>query len=272
MPRTRSIKPEFWTDEKIGSISIQSRLLFIGMWTYSDDYGVCKASPQLLKSEIFPYDEDLRAKQVAEWCDALVNARMIHPFEYNGERLYVIRTFRSHQKVERPSAQRFCPEEILNAQLEIIDRLMSNRTASGDDSETTHRILAEDSPNTHRIIATETETETETETCTRRRAHESGSDKPSPQKRPSKLPDEEWLSELRNDPAYRGIDIGIALRRARNWCAENNRICSRRFFINWLNREKPVSTSHTQASFSDDDNETYATEEQIRLTYPEENP
>ena len=32
MPRIRTIKPEFWTDEKIIELSLPARLLFIGLW------------------------------------------------------------------------------------------------------------------------------------------------------------------------------------------------------------------------------------------------
>lgn len=39
MARIRSIKPEFWIDAKIGRLSDHSALFFIGLWTFSDDYG-----------------------------------------------------------------------------------------------------------------------------------------------------------------------------------------------------------------------------------------
>ena len=50
------IDPEFWSDEKTGSLSFSARLLFIGMWNYADDDGIIKARPEYLKSSIFPYD------------------------------------------------------------------------------------------------------------------------------------------------------------------------------------------------------------------------
>jgi len=56
MARIRTIKPEFWDDEKLSLVSRDARLTFIGMWTFSDDYGVVKGASVWLKSKIFPYD------------------------------------------------------------------------------------------------------------------------------------------------------------------------------------------------------------------------
>lgn len=113
MARIRTVKPEFWSDEKLKNVPLQARLAFIGLWTYSDDYGVVKGNPVLLKSFIFPYDDNIRQNQFNEWLDALVNARMLQPFIFNGESLYYIRSFRNHQKVDRPSLTRNCPESAI---------------------------------------------------------------------------------------------------------------------------------------------------------------
>lgn len=45
-----------------------------------------------------------------------------------------------------------------------------------------------------------------------------------------------WLAELRDDPAYKGIDIAREHAKATRWCKENKRQITRRFFINWLNK------------------------------------
>jgi hypothetical protein len=39
------IKPEFWSDEKLAALSLQARLIYIGLWNLSDDYGVVKGHP-----------------------------------------------------------------------------------------------------------------------------------------------------------------------------------------------------------------------------------
>jgi len=102
MSRIRSIKPEFWNDEKLTRLSRDSRLTFIGMWTQSDDYGVVKGHPLWLKNQIFPYDNiDLEVFQ--KWLEELESGKFIIPFVTNEEKYYFIRNFSKHQRVEHPS-------------------------------------------------------------------------------------------------------------------------------------------------------------------------
>ncbi|WDZ87212.1 hypothetical protein [Micromonospora cathayae] len=56
MARIRSIKPEFWVDEKIVELSPWARLLFIGIWNFVDDQGYIDEKPVRLKMQIFPGD------------------------------------------------------------------------------------------------------------------------------------------------------------------------------------------------------------------------
>jgi len=109
--RYRTVKPDFWDDEKIARLSYPARLLFIGTWNFSDDYGVVKANPIWLRSKIFPYDETLRVSEVKGMLLSLVNARMLIPFSFLGESYYKIRTFDEHQKVEK-KGERTIPDEI----------------------------------------------------------------------------------------------------------------------------------------------------------------
>lgn len=101
MARIRTIKPEFWEDEKIGKLPIPCRLFFIGCWNFADDFGVIKGNVALLKSQIFPYDENLRVSEIKKWIDALVDARMLVPIIHAEESYYFIRTFRSHQVLDK---------------------------------------------------------------------------------------------------------------------------------------------------------------------------
>ncbi len=118
MTRIRTIKPEFWEDEKIASLPMGCRLFFIGTWNIADDLGVFRSNQAILKSKIFPYDEDLRISEIAKWLDALVKARMIIPIIHNGESYYVIRTFRSHQKIDKRYGKPLIEETILNQLIE----------------------------------------------------------------------------------------------------------------------------------------------------------
>lgn len=48
MARIRTIKPAFWTDEKIQNLSNDAALLFIGIWNFADDFGYFPLSPKAL--------------------------------------------------------------------------------------------------------------------------------------------------------------------------------------------------------------------------------
>jgi hypothetical protein len=55
--RIRTIKPDFWSHEKILGVKPLTRLLFIGMWNFADDYGRMAFSPITIKARVFPNDE-----------------------------------------------------------------------------------------------------------------------------------------------------------------------------------------------------------------------
>ena len=56
MARIRTIKPDFWTNEKIMECKPLTRLLFIGMWNFADDYGRMAFAPSSIKAKVFPND------------------------------------------------------------------------------------------------------------------------------------------------------------------------------------------------------------------------
>lgn len=106
MPRNRMIKVEFWDDEKLASsCSRDSRLLYIGMWNFSDDYGVCRGNVSWLQSHIFPY-ESIDNHDFVSWLHELESSGRIVPFSTDGESYYHIKTFLKHQTIDKPSARR----------------------------------------------------------------------------------------------------------------------------------------------------------------------
>jgi hypothetical protein len=54
MARIRTIKPEFWRDEFLASVSADACLLAIGLLNHCDDEGFFNANPKLVESDIFP--------------------------------------------------------------------------------------------------------------------------------------------------------------------------------------------------------------------------
>ncbi len=117
MARIRTIKPEFWEDEKLAKLPVHARLLFIGTWNFADDNGVLLANPVLMKSHIFPY-EDIGISTISEWIDMLVENGMLIRTTYNGKDYLVIRKFLIHQKINRKSIRINIPLPVV---LQVID-------------------------------------------------------------------------------------------------------------------------------------------------------
>lgn len=114
MARIRTVKPEFWDDEKMARLSLQSNLLFIGMWNFCDDTGVIRSGVSWIKSKVFPHREDLRVQDVTIWIQELENARLVVPFQFNDEGYYLIRTFSVHQRIDKPQPSKI-PVSVLQS-------------------------------------------------------------------------------------------------------------------------------------------------------------
>lgn len=99
MARIRSIKPDFWTDEKMVECSMAARLFFIGMLNFSDDAGNLPRSAKKLKMQIFPADTLDCEPLVME----LVSHGMLVEYSSNGEKFLHIKGFLKHQKIDRPT-------------------------------------------------------------------------------------------------------------------------------------------------------------------------
>ena len=101
MPRSRMIKPEFWTSEQIMRLSIPARLLFVGTWNHADDGGVLPASICKLKMLIYPADKfDLH--EIGLLVDELLAEKLLEPFSVDGKDYWRI-TGWHHQVVDYPS-------------------------------------------------------------------------------------------------------------------------------------------------------------------------
>jgi hypothetical protein len=100
--RIRTIKPEFWQDEKIASFPFLTRLVYIALWNESDDQGRLRGSPVYLKSVLFPYDDvDLR-----EPLESLKDHGMLTEYTVRQQTYLHLENFSKHQRINRPSASK----------------------------------------------------------------------------------------------------------------------------------------------------------------------
>jgi hypothetical protein len=107
--RIRSIKPEYWKSEAIASLSMQTRLTFIALWSYVDDNGVGKDNDRLIAAEIYPLEDDPRATlaHVHRSLDELAHAGRITRYTNDGRSYVHVTNWAEHQKIDRPGKARY---------------------------------------------------------------------------------------------------------------------------------------------------------------------
>jgi len=110
MPRSRMVKPEFWTDEKTGMLEPVEKCLLLGMLNYADDEGLIKANPLYLKSVIFPYDSKIKTDKIKNTLRKLSELGLIFLYTKNNQSFAWIIKFRVHQRIDKPQKpQNPCP-------------------------------------------------------------------------------------------------------------------------------------------------------------------
>ena len=104
MARKRMIDPKFWSDDKIIELEPLSRLCFIGLWNFSDDYGIHKNNSKVIKAEIFPAD-DIPLAAVDSIVENLLEFRLIELSEDRD--LLRIKNWDIYQKINRPQPTKY---------------------------------------------------------------------------------------------------------------------------------------------------------------------
>jgi hypothetical protein len=106
MARIRSIKPEFWVDERLARISRDARLLFIGLWNVADEGGRLRGSTLLIRAQVFPYDADVDVERLLV---ELEGGEFILRYSADGETYIWVRNFNKHQKTDPRLTSRLPP-------------------------------------------------------------------------------------------------------------------------------------------------------------------
>lgn len=102
MSRIRSVKPEFWTSQKVARVPRDARLVFIGLWNEADDEGRLVDSPKRLAGALFPFDDDADAAWLDDRMYQLEEVGLIVRYEIDGRRYAAIPSFKEHQHPDKP--------------------------------------------------------------------------------------------------------------------------------------------------------------------------
>jgi hypothetical protein len=100
MARIRTLKPEFWTDEKLALYPPLTRLVFLGLISQADDAGRLVDNVKLLDGLLFPYTDDTCADALA---DLASTGRILRYRSDSGQALIQIVNWTKHQNVQKPS-------------------------------------------------------------------------------------------------------------------------------------------------------------------------
>jgi len=104
--RIRTIKPDFYFDDKIAELSFSTRLAFIGLWLHADREGRLVDNPTKLKAMLFPYDKIDMNKLLND----LTKKPFILRYSVNGTKCIQIVNWLRHQKVHHAEPLTVLPE------------------------------------------------------------------------------------------------------------------------------------------------------------------
>jgi hypothetical protein len=113
MARIRTIKPDFWTDEKLTECSPIARLLFIGLLNFADDNGNLTRSSKKIKMQVFPADMIDCEPLIGE----LITHGVLSEYSVSGEKYLNIKGFTKHQLINRPSKTNIPVMEVTESSL-----------------------------------------------------------------------------------------------------------------------------------------------------------
>lgn len=116
MARIRSIKPEFWSDKKIASLSHSAALFFIGLWNFCDDEGKFDYDPEALSLRLPIF----RPENIRLWLGKLSALGLLevgslsaqHPLSNGSATAWGRVANWSHQRINRPIPVKVKAEEI----------------------------------------------------------------------------------------------------------------------------------------------------------------
>lgn len=116
--RIRSLKPEFFDSPSTAQAGPWARLLFMGMWCMSDDWGVGPANPKELAASIFPNDDQWTSKELPGLCKEVADSYGVVFYTHRGRRYFQIPTWEDHQITQRRAKRRYPtaddPESVLD--------------------------------------------------------------------------------------------------------------------------------------------------------------
>lgn len=151
------MKPEFWSDEKLGPLSPLTRLVFLGLVSLADDAGRLLDNLKTIDAFIFPYTDDSAALAVQELTTL---GRIERGVTASGQRVIQLVNWK-HQKIEKPNfraalpaiadASPKLPRPVADESPKHISISINDQLPTTDKSEAAHA-AAQDEPPMARVM------------------------------------------------------------------------------------------------------------------------
>lgn len=107
MPRIRTIKPEFWQDEKLSILDPLTRLVFLGLISMADDAGRLVDSVKAIDGFLFMNTNDTAHEALMKLAGM---GRIARGVTASGQRVIQIVGWSRHQKIQHANLQAALPE------------------------------------------------------------------------------------------------------------------------------------------------------------------
>jgi hypothetical protein len=103
MARIRTLKPETWESEKLGRLTLLSRVNFIGLISLADDEGRGRGDSAFLLARLHPYAADVKLDAMRESLAELEKTGLVIFYQAVDCSYYAIPSWSENQKIDHPS-------------------------------------------------------------------------------------------------------------------------------------------------------------------------
>ena len=135
MARIRTLKPEFWQDEKLSPCDPLTRLVFLGLVSLADDAGRLVDNLRLIDAQIFPNTSDTAHEALMRLSRM---GRIRRGVTASGQRIIEIANWSRHQKIQHPNLKGSLPEIIEEQEVTVIHEPLMNRSGAAHEPLTHH--------------------------------------------------------------------------------------------------------------------------------------
>jgi len=109
MARNRTISPDFWTMEAVIDCPAMTRLLFIGLWNFADDFGVQPLRPRTIRMQVFPGDT-MENDSVRAMIEELAARGLVRIYTVDGVEYVAVPDWTQMQRVGKRAKRRYPPD------------------------------------------------------------------------------------------------------------------------------------------------------------------